>query len=88
MGCDLSGGAVALPEVVLTHASPDSAFCAHVRTTPWGLTGIPEDRTPRGEGWTGLTKPALSISALLMRLIAVAENAKSCLRNSVAVGGG
>ncbi len=35
-------------------------------TTPWvsPVFNLPEDKALSGEGWTGLTKPALSISAL------------------------
>jgi hypothetical protein len=48
----------------------------HTAAYAVGLTGIPEDKVPSGEGWTGLTKPALSISALQMRLIAARDGCK------------
>ncbi len=80
MGCDY------LEELgsagfVLTHAL--SAMCWAHADYAVGLIDIPEggilkDKDPSGEEWTGLTKPALSISALFMRLAQLAEDAISC----------
>jgi hypothetical protein len=53
---------------------------AHTTDYAAGLTSIPEDKAPSGEGWTGLTKPALSISALSMRLISVRGGCKKVVR--------
>ncbi len=80
MGCDYREE-LGSARFVLTHAL--SAMCWHTLTTPWVSSNIPEggilkDKDPSGEEWTGLTKPALSISALFMRLTQLAEDAKSC----------
>jgi hypothetical protein len=81
MGCDY------LEELgsagfVLTHAL--SAVCfRHTDDSAVGLTGTLEDKAPSGEGWAGLTKPTLSISALLMRLIAVGGGCKKVVRPTI-----